>query len=62
MFPDILLRQGSTIMPAIPEYERNRLARIEKRKAEEAGHLANIRNIASQLNTWSDEENKVCTY
>ncbi|XP_047043011.1 uncharacterized protein LOC124647064 [Lolium rigidum] len=52
---------GSTIMPATPEYERNRLARIEKRKAEEAGHLANIRNIASQLNKWSDEENmKIC--
>jgi type III secretory pathway component EscV len=48
-------------MPATPEYERNRLARIEKRKAEEAGPLANIRNIASQLNKWSDEENKVCT-
>ncbi|XP_051200309.1 uncharacterized protein [Lolium perenne] len=45
-------------MPATPEYERNRLARIEKRKVEEAGHLANIRNIASQLNKWSDEENK----
>ncbi|KAM0918431.1 hypothetical protein ACQ4PT_008968 [Festuca glaucescens] len=49
---------GSTIMPATPEYERNRLARIERRKAEEAGPLANIRNIASQLNKWSDEENK----
>ncbi|KAK1694062.1 hypothetical protein QYE76_010759 [Lolium multiflorum] len=45
-------------MPATPEYEINRLARIAKRKAEEAGHLANIRNIASQLNKWSDEENK----
>jgi hypothetical protein len=36
-------------MPATLEYERNRLARIERRKAEEAGPLANIRNIASQL-------------
>jgi hypothetical protein len=49
MFPDILLCQGSTIIPATPEYERNRLARIQRRKAEEAGPLANIRNIASQL-------------
>jgi hypothetical protein len=36
-------------MPATPEYEKNRLARIARRKAEEAGPLANIRNIASQL-------------
>jgi hypothetical protein len=49
MFPDILLHQGSTIMPATLEYEKNRLARIQRRKAEEAGPLANIRNITSQL-------------
>ncbi|XP_071683901.1 uncharacterized protein [Lolium perenne] len=36
-------------MAATPEYEKNRLARIARRKAEEAGPLANIRNIASQL-------------
>ena len=49
MFHDILLVQGSTIMPATPEYERNRLARVARNKADGAGPLASIRKLASEL-------------
>jgi hypothetical protein len=36
-------------MPATLEYERNKLARIQRRKTEEEGTLANIWNVANQL-------------
>jgi hypothetical protein len=49
MFHDILLVQGSTIMPATPQYERNRLARVARLRAEAAAPLAQIHKIAAQL-------------
>lgn len=36
-------------MPATPEYERNRLARIARNKAEGAAPLAYIKKLAGQL-------------
>ena len=45
----ILLVQRSTIMPATPEYERNRLARVARIMAEGAAPLAHIQKIAGQL-------------
>ncbi|KAM0925756.1 hypothetical protein ACQ4PT_004010 [Festuca glaucescens] len=58
MFHDMLICQGTTIMPATPEYERNRLARIQRRKAKDAEPLANIRDIASQLLYGQNEKDK----
>jgi hypothetical protein len=49
MFHDILLVQGSTIMPATPEYERNRLARVARLRAKVAAPLAHIQKLAGQL-------------